>query len=253
MVADSIEIDTDVYSCKQKKDVCFVYLNKNSAEIVTRLDVRDQFFSTLAAVNDSASIRGLVIANSPTFKGDTQLEALIAHYSKIIREGISSNAIHFFKNSTLQLLNILINYSKPTIVAMNGDIGQVLFGFSLACDYRFATPHTVIHIPSIKLGLPTTGVLAYYLVQYLGRQSATELLLAKTSLSALEAEKLDLITSIVTAEEMADHCVEKIDEINKYPVDGFLALKKVLQPAMSDIASYVDKAFEEFMLHLLRK
>mgnify|MGYP001819667489 CR=1 FL=1 len=252
MVAKSVEIETSVYSCEQKKDICFVYLNTNSVEIVSRVNVKDQFLATLAKINDSESIKGLVITNSSTYKGDTQLTDLIDYYLEIIREGVGINAIAPFKHSTLQLVEILINYTKPTIVAMNGDIGQVFFGFSLACDYRFATSNTTIHLPSTKLGLPTTGVLAYYLVQYLGRQKAAELLLKKTALSAPEGEKLGMITDIVTVEKLVEHCVEKIDEIRKYPIEGFLALKRVLQPPVGDIASFVNKSFEQFIIHLLR-
>lgn len=250
MAKNLIEIETGGFSCKQKEDVCFVNLNQNAIEILTRIDVRDQFLSTLTKINDSENIRGVVLANSPTYKGDTELRNLMAFFSKVFRSRIEDRAVPLFKNSTLQLANIFINYSKPIIAALNGDIGQILFGFSLACDFRFATSNTTFHLPSIKLGLPTTGVLAYYLVQYIGRQRSTDLLLTKTSLSAPDAKKLGLLTDVTTDEELINNSLEKLNVIKQYPSYGISAVKRVLQPNASDVTSFINKAFDEFILNL---
>ena len=252
MAKNRIEIETDGFSCKQKEDFCFVNLNQNAIAILTQIDVRDQFFSTLTKIDESENITGLVIANSPTYKGDIELRNLIAHFSKVTRSRIEDREVSRFKNATLQLINIFINFTKPTIAAMNGDIGQLFFGFSLACDFRFATPITLFHLPSIKLGLPTTGVLAYYLIQYIGRQRTTDLLLTKTSLRASEAKDLGLLTGVTSDENLITDCIEKLNIINQYPIDGITAVKRVLQPNANDVTGFIDKAFDEFILNLLR-
>lgn len=58
-----------------------------------------------------------------------------------------------------QLANFFSNITKPTVTALNGNIGEALFVVSLACDFRYATSNTIFHIQTVKLGLPTTGVL----------------------------------------------------------------------------------------------
>ena len=250
MAKNRLEIETDGFSCKQKEDFCLVNLNQNAIEILTRIDVKDQFLSTLRKIDDSKKIKGLVIANSPTYRVDIDLRNLIAHFSKIFRYGIEDRTVSRFKNSILQLVNIFINYTIPTIVAMNGAIEDNLFGLSLACDFRFATPNTTFHFPSVKMGLPTTGVLAYYLVQYIGRQRTTDLLLTKTSLSAPEAKDLGLLTGVTIDEELIDNCLEKLNVINQYPSYGVSAVKRVLQPNPSEVANFIDKAFDQFILNL---
>jgi len=251
MEKDLIEIETDGFSCKQKEDLCFVNLNKNSTGILTRLDVRDQLFSTLTKIDESENISGLVIANSPTYEGDVELKNLMTYFSKASRSRTGNIAVSRYKNTTLQLINIFINYTKPTIAAMNGDIDQIFFGFSLACDFRFATSNTLFHLPSIKMGLPTTGVLAYYLIQYIGRHRTTGLLLTKTSLSASDAKDLGLLTGVTTDENLITECIEKLNAINQYPSRGITAVKRVLQPNANDVAGFIDKAFDELILNLL--
>ncbi|MBW2492360.1 MAG: enoyl-CoA hydratase/isomerase family protein [Deltaproteobacteria bacterium] len=250
MVKNVIEVETDGFSCEQKEDVCFFSFNQNAGEIATRIDIKDQLLSTLKKIDDSEKIRGLVIANSPTYKGDTDLINMISYFSKVIRSPIEDGAVSRFKNATLQLVNILVNFTKPTIAAMNGDIGQIFFGLSLACDFRFATSNTIFHFPSVKLGLPTTGVLAYYLIRFIGHHRSTELLLSKTSLSAPEAKDLGLLTGVTTDEELMDYCIEKLNVIKQYPSYGISAVKRVLQADASDVTNFIDKAFDEFILNL---
>ena len=250
MGKDQIEIETDGFLCTQKEDVCFMTISQNAMEILTRNDVRDQFMSTLEKIDNSENIRGLVLMNSRTYEGDIELRKLIDYFFKVFQTEIENRTVHRFKNSTIQLVDLFINYSKPVIVAMNGDIGQILFGFSLACDFRFATPNTIFHLPSVKLGLPTTGVLAYYLVQYIGRQKSTDLLLTATSLSAPEAKKFGLLNDVTTEEELINKCLEKLNEIKLYPGYGISSMKRVLQPDAGDVTRIIDKAFDEFILNL---
>jgi enoyl-CoA hydratase/carnithine racemase len=251
MAKNRIDIETDNFSSKQKEDVCFVNLHKNSIEILTRIDVRDQFLSTLTKIDESENITGLVIANSATYKGDVETRNLISHLSEVFRSRIEDREVPRFKNSILQLINIFINYTKPTIAAINGDIGQTLFGLGLACDFRFATSNTHFHFPNIKLGLPTDGVLAYYLIQYIGRQRTTDLLLTKTSISASEAKDMGLLTGVTTDENLITDCLEKLNVINQYPSYGIKAVKRVLQPNAADVTGFIEKAFHEFILNLL--
>ena len=252
MAKNLIEIEAGGFSCKQKEDVCFVSFNQNAGEIATRIDVRDQFLSTLEKIDNSEKIKGLVIANSPTYKGDTDLKNMMSYFSKVFRSTVEDKAVNRFKNATLQLVNILVNFTKPTIVAMNGDIGQMLFGLSLACDFRFATSNTIFHLPNVKLGLPITGILAYYLIQFIGRHRSIDLLLTKASLSAPEAKDLGLITGITTDEELMNHCMEKLNVIKQYPSYGISAVKRILQPDASDVTNFIDKAFDEFIKYLFR-
>ena len=250
MEKNRIEIETDGFLCTQKEDVCFVNLNQNAIEILTRNDVRDQFMSTLEKIDNSENVRGLILMNSPTYEGDIELRKLIAYFFEVFKSEIDNRTVHRLKNSTKQLVDLFINYTKPVIVGLSGDIGQILFGFSLACDFRFATSNTIFHLPSVKLGLPTTGVLAYYLVQYIGRQRSTELLLTTTSLSAIEAKELRLLNDVTTEEELINKCLEKLNEIKLYPSYGISAIKRVFQPNVSEVTRIIDKAFDEFILNL---
>jgi len=250
MAKNLIEIENEVFSCKQTDDVALVTLNQDANEILTNNEVKDAFFSTFSTIDDSLKIKGVVITNSSKYTGDINLKRLITHISEFLKYDRQDIAIQHFKNSMARLANLFINITKPTVAAMNGDIGQGFFGISLACDFRYATPNTTFHIPTVKIGLPTTGVLAFYLVHYIGLPRTTDILFTKTSLSAPEAHDLGLLTDVTTDEELINRCIEKLNDISQCPSYGISAMKRLLRPDTDEIYKLIDRAFEAFILNL---
>lgn len=250
MVKNLTEIENDVFSCKQKDDVAIVTLNQNSNEILANNEAKDAFLSTFSTIDDSPTIKGVVITNSSKYTGDIYLKKMITYISEVLKYERRDIAIRRFKNSMAQLVDLFINITKPTFAAMNGDIGQGFFGISLACDFRYATPDTTFHFPAVKLGLPTAGVLAFYLVHHIGLPRSIDIFLTKTSLSAPEAHDLGLLTDVTTDEELIKRCIEKLNDISRYPSYGISAMKQLLQPDVNEIHKLIDRAFEAFILNL---
>ena len=250
MENNSIEIENDVFSCKQTDDVAFVTFKQNVIEILTNEEVRNAFFSTFSKIEDSPKIKGVVITNSSEYTGDTNLKSFIRNTIEALEYGAQNVTIKRFKNSLQQLANFFSNITKPTVTALNGNIGEALFAVSLACDFRYATSNTIFHFQTAELGLPTTGVLAFYLVTYIGLPRSIDILLTKTSLSAPEAQDLGLLTDVIADEELMSRCVEKLHAINRYPSYCISAIKRILRPDTNEISRFIDRAFEEFGLNL---
>ena len=250
MEKNSIEIENDVFSCKQTDDVAFVTFKQNVIEILTNEEVRNAFFSTFSKIEDSQKIKGVVITNSSKYTGDANLKSFITHTIEALEYGEQNVTIKRFKNSLEQLANFFSNITKPTVTALNGNIGEALFAVSLACDFRYATSNTIFHIQTVKLGLPTTGVLAFYLVNYIGLPRSIDILLTKTSLSAPEVHDLGLLTDVTADEELMSRCVEKLNDISQYPSYSISAMKRILRPDANEISRFIDRAFEEFGLNL---
>ena len=255
MAKNLIEIENNVFSCKQTDDVALVTLNQDANEILTNNEVKDAFLSTFSTIDDSLKIKGVVITQSSKFTGDINLNRLITYMSEVLKHDRQDIAIHRFKNSMAQLVNLFINITKPTVAALNGDIGQSFFAISLACDFRYATPNTTFHLPTVKLGLPTTGVLAFYLVHYIGLPRSIDILFTKTSLSAPEVHDLGLLTDVTTDEELINRCIEKLNDISQFPSYGISAMKRILRPDTNEIYKLIDRAFEAFILnlHMIKK
>ena len=250
MGENSIEIENDVFSCKQTDDVAFVTFKKNVTELVTNREVRNAFFSTASKIEASQEIMGVVVSNLSEYTGDNNLRSYISHTIESLEYGEQNLAIQRFKNTMEQLANFFSNLTKPSVAALNGDVGEALFAVSLACDFRYAASNTTFHIQTVKLGLPTTGVLAFYLVNYIGLPRSLDILLTKTSLSASELHELGLLTDVVADEDLMSRCVEKLNDTGQYPGYAISAMKRILRPDPREISRHLDRAFEEFGLNL---
>jgi enoyl-CoA hydratase/carnithine racemase len=252
MGKNSIEIENDIFSCKQTDDVAFVTFKQNPMEILANNEFKNAFISAFSKIDDSRKIKGIVITNSPEYIGGNylKLESIISNIVVTLKDERRRAAIQRLKNSTEQLVNLFINITKPTIAALNGDIGETVFGISLACDFRYAASNTIFHHHTVKLGLPTDGVLAYYLVKYIGLPRSIDILLTKTSLSAPEVHDLGLLTDVTADEELMSRCVEKLNEISRYPSHSVSAVKRLFRPDENEIHLYIDRAFETIVLNL---
>ena len=133
---------------------------------------------------------------------------------------------------------------------MNGDIGEVLFTVGLGCDLRYVTSNTTIHLPTLQFGFPTTGVLPFHLIHFIGLTRTREILLSRTSLSAAEVHELGLVTNIVTEEEIISQCINKLHDISVFPIHGIAARTRILRADASEISKYINRAFEEFILNI---
>ena len=252
MEKNSIEIENDVFSCRQTDNVAIVTFKQNPMEILANNEVKDAFISALSKIDDSRKIRGMVITNSPEYIGGNylKLRSIISRIVETLKVETRRTAIQRLKNSTEHLVNLFINLTKPTVAAMNGDIGETVFGISLACDFRYATYNTIFHHQTVKLGLPTDGVLAFYLVNYIGRPRSIDILLSKTSHTAPEVRDLGLLTDVTADEELMSRCVEKLNVISQNPSHSISAMKQLLRPDENEIHMYVDRAFETIVLNL---
>ena len=246
MEKNSIEIENDVFACKQKDNVAIITFKRNVIELLTNNEVRHTFYATFTQIEDSHEIKGVIITNSSESSSDTNLTGFITHTIENLEYGEQNVTIQRFKNTLEQLAHFFNNMTKPTVAALNGNIGEALFAVSLACDFRYATANTIFHIQTVKLGLPTTGVLAFYLVNSIGRTRSIDILLTKTSLSASELHALGLLTGVAADEELMGCCVEKLNDVSHYPDYSISAVKRILRPDTKEISNFLDRAFEAF-------
>ena len=250
MENNTIDIDNDVFLCTQTEDVAFVSFKENPLEILSDSEIMDAFFSTFTKIDDSRKIKGVVITNWSEYSGGIYLKKAISHIVETLKHEKQSTAIQRLKNSIEQLVNLFINLTKPTITALNGNIGEVLFAMSLVCDFRYSTPNTIVNIPTVKFGLPTTGVLPFFLAHHVGKPRSIDILITKTSLNAAELNDLGLLTDVVTDEEIINQCIKILKDISRYPSYGISAMKRILRPDTNEVSKFIDRAFEEFILNI---
>lgn len=246
MKGNNIQYASEIFSCEQKDKFAVLTLQEQAFEITTDLQVRKDYFSVLEAVEHSPEVLGLVQINSTEHGAQKHLEFL-----KSVRGGgidIKSRPPEFLKRFTHSIDQITLkfaNYTKPLIAGINGVSGLEYLGYTLAFDFRIATPNTSFMLPNLSLGLPPSGPLVFNLVRYLGPGKASEIIFSgQQPLSASEAQKLGLITSVVSEDELEQRCLEKLEELSAFPSIALSATRRMIQPEPAEIELFLRKSFD---------
>ena len=246
-----IEFDNDVFSCTQNDKYAILSLKENALEISTSVGVKEKLFSVLSAVEESKSIRGLILVNSTQYPGD-------AEYVKLLKRLIGSESyernkhtVGKLKNMQSQIMSILIKFEKPIVAAMHGIIEPFFMGIGLAADYRFATPETDLVRINTKLGLPPDGVVAFFLMQNLGQAKTIDICLSRSSVRATEAYELGLLTDIVPENELQNKCLEKLEKICELPSYAISATRRLIQPQLNILEDFIKQSYDDFLTNIM--
>ena len=103
---------------------------------------------------------------------------------------------------------------KPVIGRINGHAHGAGFNLALACDLRIMAASATLAIPFVKRGLATGTSL---LQQYVGIGKALEWALRGATLTAAEAERWGLVTTVVPDDELDAAVDELVAELAAGP------------------------------------
>lgn len=135
-----------------------------------------------------------------------------------------------------ELMKILANLSKPTIVLVQGAAIGGGVGLVACCDIALATENATFSLSEVKLGL-IPAVISPYVAAAIGSRATRRYFLTAERFNATEAHRLGLVHEVVQREEL-DERVESL--IHQLLQNGPQAMASV-KALVSEVAlSYLD-------------
>jgi len=166
----------------------------------------DELNEHLDAVDQDASLRGLIIASAKKsiFVAGADLKTLL--------QAAKTDEMRGFIERGQRVFNRLADLRIPTVAAIHGASAGGGYEVALACDYRFASddPATRIGLPETGLGLLPAWGGCTRLPRLIGTEKAAEVILKGKLYSAQEALKLGLVDEIAPREQLLDRAREKL-------------------------------------------
>src|SRR5262245_14436285 len=166
----------------------------------------DELNEHLVAVDQDASLRGLIIASAKKsiFVAGADLKTLL--------QAAKTGEMRGFIERGQQVFNRLTDLRIPTVAAIHGASAGGGYEVALACDYRVASddPATRIGLPETGLGLLPAWGGCTRLPRLIGTEKAAEVILKGKLYSAQEALKLGLVDEIAPREQLLDRAREKL-------------------------------------------
>lgn len=170
--------------------------------------LNEALLAELSAVLDAweadAAVQGIIITGSgpKAFAAGADISEVAAWN---VADGLAA---------TLQrLFDRIQDFPKPTLAALNGVAMGGGLELAMSCDIRIATTEAQMGLPEVGLGvLPSAGG-TQRLSRLVGTGRALEMILTGRALSAGQAERYGLVTSVVAAEDLLGTAAEIMSTI----------------------------------------
>jgi enoyl-CoA hydratase len=108
-----------------------------------------------------------------------------------------------------RIQNSMLDLEKPIIAKVRGPAIGLGCSLALFCDFVYATPESVLADPHVSVGLVAGDGGAVLWPQLIGYMRAKRYLLTGDRITAVDAERMGLITQVVAAEDI-DQAVQAL-------------------------------------------
>lgn len=147
------------------------------------------------------------------------------------------------KHGFAVLLEAIVDFPKPFIVAVNGvgaGIGATICGLA---DFAFMANEARLRCPFSALGLTAEAGSTYLFPLLMGRQKAAWFLLSAEWMSGPECEEAGLIMQSVPLEELMDTVMKKAGTLAALPIASLIQTKNlIIEPHRAQIkAAFVQE------------
>ncbi|GAB0092630.1 enoyl-CoA delta isomerase 2 [Sergentomyia squamirostris] len=141
---------------------------------------------------------------------------------------MSSATIEERAKGLRDLVRAFYTCRKILIGVVNGPAIGIAATTLALCDIIYAEENAYFYTPFSALGLCAEGCSSYTFPKILGRTKASEMLILNYKLTAQEALRFNLVSSIFTLDKI-DSVWAKIDEFARLPQQSMMITKSLMQ------------------------
>ena len=142
------------------------------------------------------------------------------------------------KHGFLGLVDALVAFPKPLVVAINGvglGIGTTILGFA---DLAFMSTTARLKCPFTSLAVAPEAASSFLFPRLLGHQAATWALLSSEWLTATEANEMGLVWKVVEPDDLVSEARRHAEVLAAKPISSLVACKRVMvAPLREEIAA----------------
>jgi 2-(1,2-epoxy-1,2-dihydrophenyl)acetyl-CoA isomerase len=126
----------------------------------------------------------------------------------------------------------IVNCDKPVLAAINGPAVGAGCGLTLAADIRLMSEAATISAGYARIGLSPDAGVSYFLPRLVGLSRATELILTARDIKADEAERIGLVSRVLTAETFAEQVAAYAEQLAAGPPIALTLTKRLLRDTL---------------------
>lgn len=158
-----------------------------------------------------------------------------ADISKFASERDTLDAVAEYNAAVDRFGQVLGECSKPTIAMIRGYCIGGGLGISVCCDLRIANDAARFAVPAAKLGLGYGYANVRRIMDLVGPQFATEMLLTARQFDAADAMRMGLVNSVVPDAEIESYVLDLSDAISNNAPLTIRAVKRIVRELRRDV------------------
>jgi enoyl-CoA hydratase/carnithine racemase len=166
----------------------------------------------------------LVTAAGRSFCAGGDLTAMLAMDAVAFRAYIRQ-----FQGLSLVMERVAV----PTVAALHGHVLAGGFELAIECDIRIATPDVTFGLPDTTIGLSPTSGMSWRLPRLVGEAWARHLLLTGETIDVATAERIGLVTRVVSADALDAEALALAEAIAAQPPIGLRNIREELAAGAS--------------------
>lgn len=217
--------------------IAVLTLNRPNKLNALSIEMRDFLPLAFQEVQDDDNMRVLIITGAGRgfcSGADVSVQAARAAGQQVINS----------RKDVLELVGDFVlafeKINKPVIAAINGIVAGVGLTMTLLCDIRMASSEARFSAIWVKRGLIPDGGATFLLPMVVGLDKALKLSYTGDIIDAQEAERMNLVTSVVPAGELMSRAKELAGRITEMPpVTVEMAKKLMWDEIRSKVRQYL--------------
>lgn len=207
-------------------DVATITLNRPEKLNTISITVLDLLIDALDRAAEDANARAVVLAGAGKLfcagadqddmvpKGSMEWEYLVDHYLDPVRR--------------------IANMDKPVVARLHGDCVGGGLGLAMACDFRIAAEGIRLAAPFVNIGLAGCDMSAgYFLPRLVGLGKATDIMMTGRFVKADEAERIGLVTRVVSAADLDAEVNKLAQRLAKGPPRALAFTKRAIHRSLA--------------------
>lgn len=219
-----------------EKETLTITINRPAQLNALNISTLDEIHRLLSIAQKQEHIRGIIITGSgdKAFAAGADIKEF-AHYTPEQGRKMASEM-------QMNVFNLMQDYPKPIIAAINGYALGGGLELALAAHIRISVPQAKLGLPEVSLGLIPGYGGTQRLTQLIGRGRALELILTAQLIDAKTALEYGMLNHVVAHDQLLTMAQEILDKIYKKSRNAVeLGIKAVNGVYRSDVNGFTQE------------
>jgi len=219
--------------------VATITLNRPDKRNAISYELIEDLLAALEEVRRPKALVLILTGAGKAFCSGMDLENLKALIGRSPEQSLKDSQI------IARLLRTLYDFPKPTIAAVNGAAIAGGTGLATLCDFTLAVPEAKFGYTEVKIGF-VPAIVSAFLLRQVGEKVARDLLLSGRLFDAEEAQRIGLVTEIVSTENLMARTRELAAQLMENSPASLLYTKRLLsEAAREELDRQIDASVRE--------